>query len=494
MYNKRFLSVKCCFFWLCLFSFSCLFFTECKPTNTLISPGRARLSGKIAKEVYYAQKDTTNKVIGLLPVTHFSDPKIDTILLDNELRFVIDIPVVCPTLCEVVFDGYVIGINLTPGKETQFELILDETRKKSLKMITGTGSQGDDYSAAMPEYVYMLQGGIDQKWMIQKEMQADEYNRHILTNLEEMDKALNESTIQDNIKSILKEQIKLFYLVNAIFDYDVIYYPQNHIPRPLKKPSDFAFLQYFNLADSTIVRKIDYGRVFDKILADSILNIPPIGEKPVADWLKEVKPIMSGLIGTDSGLFYDLLVANAYSRDIYKKIQPFSVKQIDNIKSYFSNSSYIELLLSANETIIEISKGKTNETPLVPKEELMDAIVSKYKGKVVVVDFWATWCGPCIEAIRKIKDIKNAMNNKNVVFVYITDSSSEIGVWKGFIHNVSGEHYYLTKAEWDYLSESFDIKAIPAYLFYDVNGVLKHRRIGYPGNEEMQKMIEDLLP
>jgi thiol-disulfide isomerase/thioredoxin len=150
--------------------------------------------------------------------------------------------------------------------------------------------------------------------------------------------------------------------------------------------------------------------------------------------------------------------------------------------------------LSANETIIEISKGKTNETPLVPKEELMNAIVSQYKGKVIVVDFWATWCIPCTYAMREIREVKKELKNKNVVFVYITDSSSEIGLWKRYTHITAGEHYYLSKAEWDYLSEFFDIKAIPAYLIYDTNGELKHRKIAYPGNEEMRKMIEELLP
>jgi hypothetical protein len=48
--------------------------------------------------------------------------------------------------------------------------------------------------------------------------------------------------------------------------------------------------------------------------------------------------------------------------------------------------------------------------------------------------------------------------------------------------------------EWDYLLEILDFEAIPSYLLYDVNCVLKNKFTGFPGVEEMRKMIEELLP
>ncbi|GHT49138.1 hypothetical protein AGMMS49982_01920 [Bacteroidia bacterium] len=135
-----------------------------------------------------------------------------------------------------------------------------------------------------------------------------------------------------------------------------------------------------------------------------------------------------------------------------------------------------------------------NTTPQVAKEKLMDAIISKYKGKVVLVDFWATWCQPCIMAMREIEPIKQDMRDKNIAFVYIADPSSPIDEFEKRVKKISGEHYFLTEEESKYLFKSIDSNSIPTYLLYDANGVLKNKSIGFSGVEAMRKMIEKLLP
>lgn len=63
-------------------------------------------------------------------------------------------------------------------------------------------------------------------------------------------------------------------------------------------------------------------------------------------------------------------------------------------------------------------KYKIEETPKVAPEKLFDAIVAPYKDRVVFVDFWNTWCGPCRQSMRELKPIKEEFaNNPDVVWV-----------------------------------------------------------------------------
>ena len=163
----------------------------------------------------------------------------------------------------------------------------------------------------------------------------------------------------------------------------------------------------------------------------------------------------------------------------------------------------LPIYLLAKKTILQvqqIEKNKqtviVNETPASVKGELVDAIVSKYKGKAVLVDFWATWCGPCMEAMQEMKPLKAEIKDKNIVFVYITDVSSPKGLWEKKILEIGSEHYYLTKKEWESISYSkqYGFNGIPTYMLFDSDGVLINKITGYPGNAKMQAMIAKLLP
>jgi len=137
-----------------------------------------------------------------------------------------------------------------------------------------------------------------------------------------------------------------------------------------------------------------------------------------------------------------------------------------------------------------------NETPVVAKEKLMEAILSKYKGKVVLVDFWATWCQPCMYAIKESHSLKVKFKDKKVTFVYITDISSSKELWKKTIQEIGYEHYFLNKEEMESIafSKKYGFDGIPTYLLFDSNGELKEKFTGYPGNDKIQEEIEKLLP
>lgn len=495
---------------------SYLFFSCSSPeTNNLPEPviklGTATISGKI---------EGFNKSEGISSYMNICNP------IGNHLRIPIEIDEMGNIQQQIPIEtspaiGYLLldeensfVVSLKPDEETKFEIITDEKNKKKINILSGPSFISGDLSKWSDIYIEMSQLG-DKKF---KYINRDSVNRFIENPLEyipygmkydlgqRLESAVNDTTISEKERSLLISDFKLLF-ISQLFNYTSVILELYDVTRSdgdttkfIPKHPDksyYVFLKEFDLNNPQLLYTSNYSQTVQIILRDETLGIPKIKDTPINEWQREVKAILTGLVGFDKGLFYDVLTASAYMRQFIDEMKPLSDKQKENITNYFNNGEIAKILFKENEEIAILNEKRiqtvVNTTPEVPKEKLIDAIVSNYKGKVVLVDFWATWCGPCVYSIQKTRPLKSKMKDKNVVFVYITNTSSPTKLWKEKIEGIGGEHYYISEDEWIYLCEKFDFSGIPTYLFFGTDGKLNNKITGGIDEKQMQEMIEELL-
>ncbi|MBF0574880.1 TlpA family protein disulfide reductase [Dysgonomonas sp. GY617] len=495
----------------------CIAFLSCTSTNKdkfpepKIMMGTAKVTGSITN---LQLKDGDEKPIIRLrvpnPVT--GEPSMLETYLNKDGSFSFEVPMESNFMIGII-SSEILRTGLIIGLASQEETKLIITKKDDENIEVNISSRIELTS----NDVLNFGDTINQMMMMENQdsyssdykMSPTDFARITIQNMEKtLNIILNDTILSKSAQNFGMNEFKLFYLASYLLDYD-FYISKTHkdikttedskefTPQKLEK-SYFTFLKDFNLNDPQYLYNGSYSRVLKNILFNETLNIPLIKDSPINEWLKQVKATMTDLIGADSGLFYDMLVINAYIAQFDNEVQPLSDKQIENIKSYFKNEEITKILLKKNDDIMKVAQYNSNpvvkETPAVPLKELMPAIINQYKDKIVLVDFWTTSCGPCLEAMKEFREAKDSYKNKDIVFVYITNTSSPLNLWKDKIKGIGGEHYYLTKGEWKSLQDSFDFIGIPTYQLYDINGKLEKQFSGYPGTNEMKTMIEQLLP
>ncbi len=518
MKSLIFLSKKILSIGICLVILSCQHANQHAISERLPDPiikaGTAKISGTINNlKLPQGEKKVIIEVLVRNPVTA-EEGRYVTNLNENN-QFSLEVPLECSTAIvgfavrkETKYYGWG-HFGLEQGKDLQLNIAFDDKDGYNIEVQGGLNLTVDDIKNMGKVF-----GRFEDRhtWGDFYKMTPKEFAEHELTvSLKERTKfAIDSLPLSEKIKNQLVNDLNLRFLKGRLFFYkedaeksfkmsehENQLYTSYKAEEPDK--SYYTFLRQFDLNNPQYLYCYYYSEFMKKFLTIAPFKITVIKDKPIDEWLKEVKAAVKDVIGFDSGSFYDMLAANAYTCQLNDKKEPLTNKQVENIKIYYKNRNeeFAKILLKKNEEIIKIVEHnkdlKVNITPSVAKEKLMDSIIAKYKESVVFVDFWATWCGPCLNAMREMNPLKAELKYKGVVFVYLTNGSSPKPEWEGKIKGIGSDHYYLSDSEWDYAMENFGFKGIPSYLIYDKKGILKHKFTGYPGTEKMKKMIEEML-
>ncbi len=171
--------------------------------------------------------------------------------------------------------------------------------------------------------------------------------------------------------------------------------------------------------------------------------------------------------------FLELTMAlDAHSNIGYAGLTPESQKEYDSFLKDYPESQYKTEL----EKIVEKMKAYSVGKPAIPftlkNEKGVEVQLQDFKNKVVYLDFWASWCGPCIQEMKASKPVKEHFkDNKDLVFLYISvDEKAED--WKKAMekHEVNGVNLWAEQAWQDPVTRAYNIQGIPKYYLIDGEG------------------------
>jgi thiol-disulfide isomerase/thioredoxin len=211
---------------------------------------------------------------------------------------------------------------------------------------------------------------------------------------------------------------------------------------------------------------IDYRVVFDRLSEEKVFTVL---EKDVLH------------------VFYIELIIKSFSRN--------------DIELYFDKFTN----QVSNKQLVTFIKGKYNLDFNQPNNLSLKAlsgeqipfekILSKNRGRLIYVDFWASWCAPCIKSFPESFKLKEDYRKQGVLFIYIS-KDEDFSRWAK-----ASEKYRLEREETFIIDNQFTsslmddlkIQSIPRYLLFDKNGSLIHSNAPNPEGTEIRNLLNDQL-
>ena len=486
-------------------------------TASVSGHAQFKLSGKI---INYSS--TEDLKINIPLVFGFYKENSIPIPVSKDGTFNITLPISQTRFANLIFQRKFFTMLLSPGKGLAFNLNVIDT---SLKLTSGTALPENKImqTVDLEEYPFFFAKGQDKLTQFSYSQLQDSVIKPYIAKRDEKLKKVMESQISAKDKSMISSELTAISY-NYLNDLARTGYIEKTLINELiielfdatnpKLPVFSAGPQFYSFIDN-YVRYLE-TKAFVKIKAE---HIPP--NKPIPYFgisldsanlfVKRYSKAQWRLLGAMNNLPLNIVEDYAYQL-IINAVQYKELKQAMDLsllfRSQFPKSKHLTAITPKIDGLKSLlaENEKNKKITIADNYEKINSIydvIKPLKGKVVYLDVWGTWCGPCKEELKYIPELKNKFKDKDVAYVYLDlDDDNLDSQWKEFIkvNNMEGLHLRKTRQTivpfWkELLANSADqAEYYPQYFIFDKEGKLVVSKAKRPSEREsLYAQIEQFL-
>ncbi len=294
----------------------------------------------------------------------------------------------------------------------------------------------------------------------------------------------NEINLSDNnFEELMKLMIEVD-MNNAALS--MLYTPRLKHPKRADYPDYYDYL--LNEKELSTERILELPEGYSCIRRYVMYKMIALPEQAKTKWneteLEQIKhPLLKGYFGVEN-------------LDRFKSFDKNFLEYKQLIEPYLGNE-YLKTKLEEYEMSINDFKMGSDAYDFQGKDLNNNTVkLSDFKGKVVYVDAWATWCTPCKAEMPALKDLEKKFHNEDVIFLSISmDSPKQESKWRDYVRKegLKGIQLIAEDAFKSPLAKAYRINSIPRFMLFDQEGKVVSIDAPRPSNAKAEAMINELL-
>lgn len=213
-----------------------------------------------------------------------------------------------------------------------------------------------------------------------------------------------------------------------------------------------------------------------------------ISQGSTCDWEYTYAKLQKDTLIKGSGLYYSFLIRTLdgmlqdYPKHKSKKFIDMAVASSDSVFAYTLNERYKDAF--AEDQMVE------NEVLLMSpdgKKTTLSKVLSSLKGKIVYVDFWASWCRPCCAEMEPAAELRERTKGKNVEFLYLSKDEDHDKMCSSLekLQLKGCKVYRILNPKAARFMYEYNIDLIPRYMIIDHTGNIINDNAPRPSSEEI---------